>query len=115
MWTDNPEVSQVTKSGKGYKPAENKVEKVMEREEVAKEEDSDEHDDDLILEQLKKEKANMSIWELLMHSSRYRKALVKVLDKMNIQTTIMPQAIVAKVTKNKQDVITFSDEDLPVE
>ena len=47
--TDNPEVSQVTRSGKGYKLAKKKVEKAIEREEVVKEEDSDEPYDDLIL------------------------------------------------------------------
>ena len=40
----------MTRSGKGYKPAKKRVEKVMEKEEVFKEEDSDEPDDDLILE-----------------------------------------------------------------
>ena len=57
MWIDNLEVSQVTRSGKGYKLAEKRVEKAVEREEVVKEEDSDEPDNDLILEQLKKVKA----------------------------------------------------------
>lgn len=60
MWTDNPKVSHVTRSGKGYKPAEKKAEKAVKQEEVA-EEDSDELDDNLILEQLKKAKANVSI------------------------------------------------------
>ena len=105
----------MTRSGKGYKPAEKRVEKAMEREEVVKEEESDEPDDDLILEQLKKEKANVSIWERLMHSSSHRKALVKALAKMNIQTTATPEAIVAKVIENKKRLITFSDADLPVE
>ena len=61
MWTDNLEVSQVTRSDKGYKPVENKVEKAVENEEVVREENLDELEDDLILEQLKKAKANMSI------------------------------------------------------
>ena len=84
MWTDNSKVSQVTRSGKGYKPVEKKVEKAIEKEEAVGEEDSDEPEDDLILEQLKKEKANVSIWELLIHSRSHRKALVKVLTKMSI-------------------------------
>ena len=79
----------MTRSGKGYKPIEKKVERAVEKEEVVREEDSDEPDDDLILEQLKKAKENLSIWELLMHSSSHR--------------------------KNKQGVIIFSDTDLPVE
>ena len=79
----------------------------MEKEKVVKEEDSDEPDDDLILEQLKKAKANVSIWELLMHSSSHKKALVKALANMNIQTTATPEAIVARITENKQGVITF--------
>ena len=61
IWTDNQEVSQVTRSGKGYKPIEKKTEKAVEKEEEVKEEDSYEPDDDLILEQLKKAKANVSI------------------------------------------------------
>ena len=50
-----------------------------------------------------------------MHSSSHRKALVKALAKINIETTATPEAMVAKVTENKHGVITFSDEDLPVE
>ena len=50
-----------------------------------------------------------------MYSSSHMKALVKALAKMNIQTTVTLEAMVAKATENKQDVITFSDEDLPVE
>ena len=49
-----------------------------------------------------------------MHSNSHRKALVKALAKMNVQTIATPEAMVAKVTENKQGVITFSDEDLPV-
>ena len=94
---------------------EKKIEKVVENEEVVKEEDSDEPDDDLILEQLKKVKANISIWELLMHSSSHRKALVKALTQMNIQTTATLEAMVARIIKNKQGVITFSNADLLVE
>ena len=101
MWTDNSEVSQVTRSGKGYKPVEKKVERAVEKEEAVREEDSDKPEDDLILEQLKKAKASMSIWELLMHLSSHRKALVKALTKMNIQTNATPEAMVAKITENK--------------
>ena len=101
MWTDNLEVSQVTRSGRGYKLVEKKVEKAVEKEEVIGEEDSNELEDDLILEQLKKAKANMSIWELLMYSSSHRKALVKALTKMNIQTNATPKAMVARIIENK--------------
>ena len=64
---------------------------------------------------MKKTKANMSIWELLMHSSSHRKALVKALTNMNIQTNATPEAMVARVTENKQGVITFSNAGLPPE
>ena len=101
MWTDSLEVSQVTRSGKGYKPVEKKVERAVEKEETVGEEDSDEPEDDLILEQLKKAKASVSIWELLMHSSSHRKALVKALTKINIYTTTTPETVVAKVIENK--------------
>ena len=60
VWADS-EVNQVTRSGKDYKPTEKRVEKVVEREEVVKEEDLDEPYYNLILEQVKKVKANVSI------------------------------------------------------
>ena len=50
-----------------------------------------------------------------MHLSSHRKALVKALAKMNIKTTATPEAMVAKVRENNHGVITFSDEDLPME
>ena len=50
-----------------------------------------------------------------MHSSSHKKALVKVLTKMNIQTNATPEAMVAKIIENKQGVITFSNTDLLVE
>ena len=115
VWTNSSEVSQVTRSGKGYKQVEKKVERAIEKEEAVGEDDSDEPEDDLILEQLKKAKASVSIWELLMHSSSHKKALIKALAKMNIQINATPEAMVAKITKNKQGVITFSDANLLVE
>ena len=114
MWNDSSEVSQVTRSGKGYKPVEKKTKRAVEKEEAVGEEDSNELEDDLILEQLKKTKVSVSIWELLIHSSSHRKALVKALTKMDIQTNVTPKAMVAKITENQQGVITFSDADLPV-
>ena len=50
MWTNSLEVSQVTRSGKVYKPVKKKVERAVEKEEAIREEDSDELEDDLILE-----------------------------------------------------------------
>ena len=50
MWTNSSEVSQVTTSGKGYKPVEKKVERAVKKEEVVGEENSDEPEDDMILE-----------------------------------------------------------------
>ena len=50
-----------------------------------------------------------------MHSSSHRKALVKALSKMSIETAATPEALLAKVTEKKHGVITFSDEDLPLE
>ena len=61
MWTNSSEVIQVTKSGNGYKPVEKKVERAVEKEEAVGEEDSNEPEDDMILEQLKRAKASVSI------------------------------------------------------
>ena len=50
VWTNSSEVGQVTRSGKGYKPVEKKIERAVEKEEAVGEEDSDESEDDMILE-----------------------------------------------------------------
>ena len=60
VWADSLEVSQVTRSGKGYKPVEKKVERAVEKEEAVGEEDLEEPEDDMILEQLKRAKASVS-------------------------------------------------------
>ena len=61
VWTDSSKVSQVTRSGKGYKPVEKKVERAVEKQEAVGEEDSNKSENNLILEQLKKAKASVSI------------------------------------------------------
>ena len=50
VWTDSSEVSQITRSDKGYKPVEKKIERAVEKEEAVGEEDSGEPEDDMILE-----------------------------------------------------------------
>ena len=50
MWTDSSEINQVTRSGKGYKPVEKKIERAIEKEEAVGEKDLDEPEDDIILE-----------------------------------------------------------------
>ena len=50
MSPDNSKVSQVTRTSKGYKLVEKKVEKAVEKEETVGEEDSAKPEDDLILE-----------------------------------------------------------------
>ena len=50
-----------------------------------------------------------------MHSSSHRKALVKALSKMSIETAATPEAILARVIEKKYGVITFLNEDLPLE
>ena len=47
-----------------------------------------------------------------MYSSSYRKALVKALSKMSIETAATLEAMLARVTEKKHGVITFSDDDL---
>ena len=101
VWTNNSKINQVTRSGKGYKPVEKKVERAVEKKKTVGEEDSDEPEDDMILEQLKKVKASVSIWKLLMYSSSHKKALVKALTKMSIQTNATPEAMVAKIIEKK--------------
>ena len=54
-------MNHITRSRKGYKQAEEKTDKAIEREEGEKEKTTKVQEEDLILEQLKRAKANVSI------------------------------------------------------
>ena len=63
----------------------------------------------LVFEQLKKTKANASIWELLMHSRVHRDTLIKALENMNI---IVDNQMVSSLNEKSVGAIMIIDNDL---
>ena len=72
-------------------------------------------EDDTVLKQLKKIQAQVIIWDLLMASKKHRDALVRALDDVKIATDASPCEMIASLMQAPSNVVTFSDEDLPLE
>lgn len=71
-----------------------------------------EDDDDPLLKQLKKMKADISIWHLIIASHKHRMALLNALGKIDVTPEVTPEEMITAVTTGK-GTITFDDEDLP--
>ena len=68
----------------------------------------------VVLQQLKKTRAHLSIWELLCASGEHRRAMVEALSKIIIPEDANPVMFVRSVQKEALQ-IAFSDEELPAE
>ena len=69
-----------------------------------------------MVEQLNRIPARISLLELLMHSTAYRKLLMKILSEAHVQQNILLdkfEGIVNNITIN--DFLTFSDDEIPIE
>ena len=74
----------------------------------------EEEKEDLVLKQLKKLQANVSIWGLLVASHKHRQAVLNALNKLNVSVDTSPEQLVGLITPTQsQDVISFTSKDLP--
>lgn len=60
-----------------------------------------------LLKELKKNKKTTDIWELLMHSQDYRKALIQALSNITISTIVTPEEMIKKVIDKTTKMISF--------
>ncbi|KAI3943839.1 hypothetical protein MKW92_004890 [Papaver armeniacum] len=68
------------------------------------------------MEQLRKTRANISVYGLLETSTGYRQALQEALNTIQVSTGITPDALVHTIAQiRKPSSITFTDDDLPPE
>ncbi|OVA11235.1 G-patch domain [Macleaya cordata] len=75
-----------------------------------------EEEDKLVVDQLRRTKANVSVWGLLEASTKHREALLAALNAIQVDTRITPEELVATVAQVRGiPAIAFSDEDLPTE
>ncbi|XP_077215716.1 uncharacterized protein LOC143850343 [Tasmannia lanceolata] len=114
------ELRHVTRGGRVFKPAElraeNPAEAVRAAENQGQNRPSADEEEDNLLKQLKKTQANVSIWGLLMSSSKHRKVVLKELNAAQVPTEITPDELVSLVAVTRASkVISFTDDDLPPE
>ncbi|OVA14179.1 hypothetical protein BVC80_8315g7 [Macleaya cordata] len=72
--------------------------------------------DELVVEQLRRTKANVSVWGLLEASIKHKDAVLEALNSIQVPTVITPNELVVTVTHiHSMPTISFLDEDLPSE
>src|SRR3954447_6371407 len=71
-------------------------------------------DSEAVLKQLKRTKADVSVWDLIMASKDHREALLHALVNMRVPTEAAVEDLVAFIQRPQLE-ITFSDKDLPTE
>ena len=72
-------------------------------------------EDDEILCQLRTTQAHISIWSLLALFSTHRDALIRVLNRIRIDTATTLGGLIHFLTMDRATCIVFSDDDLPPE
>ncbi|XP_077249077.1 uncharacterized protein LOC143888501 [Tasmannia lanceolata] len=114
------ELQHVTRGGRVFKPPELSIENPAEIARAAGNQRQNrsvtEEGDDNLLKQLKKTQANISIWGLLMSSSKHRKVILKELNAAQVSVDVTLDELVSLVAPAKASkVLSFTDEDLPSE
>lgn len=109
-----------TRAGRHFKPANLEVDhpgRILEEErEKDKGKEKEEDEDDIVLRQLKKIQANVSIWGLLMASQKHRQALLNILNKSRVSLDTTLDDLVNLINPEKsRRTITITDKDLPSE
>ncbi|KAI8568357.1 hypothetical protein RHMOL_Rhmol02G0191800 [Rhododendron molle] len=70
----------------------------------------------MIKRQLEQTQAKMSVWNVLVHSTRHHEGLIQVLSQLKVPSAIIPDELVALIkTIPIKHAITFTDRDLPTE
>jgi hypothetical protein len=114
------ELSNMTRSGRVYKPShlilDYKPEESKNQEQLENQPKKDSTGYDVI-SQLKKTKAEIFVWELLLKSPTHYQALQRVLQTINVPTCAEPKDIERLIGQIPDSThgITFSDNEVPPE
>ncbi|XP_077215727.1 uncharacterized protein LOC143850353 [Tasmannia lanceolata] len=113
------EVRHVTRGGRVFKPPELRAENPAEIARAVENQNqrlSPEEDEDILLKQLRKTQANVSIWGLLMSSPKHRQVILLELNATQVSVDITPDELVGLVSMARlAKIMSFSDEDLTSE
>ncbi|XP_077232757.1 uncharacterized protein LOC143876956 isoform X1 [Tasmannia lanceolata] len=117
------EMRHMTRGGRVFKPQELCVENPAEvarnaenqRQNKVSKVSADEEEESL-LKQLKKTQANISVWGLLMASSKHRKLVLQELNSAQVSVDTTPDELVSLVAMTRvSKTLSFTDDDLPSE
>ncbi|XP_077249352.1 uncharacterized protein LOC143888843 [Tasmannia lanceolata] len=114
------ELHHMTRGGRVFKPPELSVENPAEvarnAENQRQNKVSTDEKDESLLKQLKKTQANISVWGLLMASSKHRKLVLRELNAAQVSINTTPDELVSLVAMARAaKTLSFSDDDLPPE
>ncbi|XP_077248053.1 uncharacterized protein LOC143887761 [Tasmannia lanceolata] len=114
------ELQHVTRGGRVFKPPELSAENPAEIARAAGNQRQNrlvtEDEDESLLKQLKKTHANISVWGLLMSSSKHRKLVLRELNEAQVSVDTTPDELVSLVAMTRASrTLSFTDEDLPPE
>ncbi|XP_077226478.1 uncharacterized protein LOC143859713 [Tasmannia lanceolata] len=114
------EMRHMTRGGRVFKPqelcVENPTEVVRNAENPRQNKVSVDEEEESLLKQLKKTQANISVWGLLMASSKHRKLVLRELNSAQVSVDTTPDELVSLVAMTRvSKTLSFTDDDLPSE
>ncbi|XP_077249836.1 uncharacterized protein LOC143889487 [Tasmannia lanceolata] len=114
------EMRHMTRGGRVFKPqelcVENPAKVARNAKNTRQNKVSVDEEDENLLKQLKKTRANISVWGLLMASSKHRKLVLRELNSAQISIDTTPDELVSLVAMTRASkILSFTDDDLPLE
>ncbi|XP_077223414.1 uncharacterized protein LOC143857027 [Tasmannia lanceolata] len=114
------EMRHITRGGRVFKPqelcVENPAEVARNAENTRQNKVSVDEEEESLLRQLKKTQANISVWGLLMASSKHRKLVLRELNSAQVSVDTTPDELVSLVAMTRvSKTLSFTDDDLPSE
>ncbi|XP_077249393.1 uncharacterized protein LOC143888888 [Tasmannia lanceolata] len=114
------EMRHMTRGGRVFKPpelsVENSAEVARNTENQRQNKMSTDEEDESLLKQLKKTLANISVWGLLMASSKHRKLVRRELNAAQVSVNTTPDELVSLMAMARAaKTLSFTDDDLPPE
>ena len=107
------EITHITRGGKHFKPSYLEADNPLEALNQQLKNTQLQPEDDIVLKQLQKTQANISLWGLLVASYHHRQTLINLLNQIQVPTNLTPQALNTMIGAiKKEPSISYSDKDL---
>ena len=87
------EITHITRGGKHFKPSHLEADNPLEALNQQLKNTQLQPKDDIVLKQLQKTQASISLWGLLVASYHHRQTLINLLNQIQVPTNLAPQAL----------------------